>query len=70
MRPDHRRWQRRSVWWGSLPSPPRFSGADGHDHRYAAADEIGYEPRQPIGLILRPTVFNRDVLPVDIAGFL
>jgi hypothetical protein len=42
----------------------------GYDHRYAAADEIGDERRQPIVLIFRPAIFDRDVLPVDIAGFL
>src|SRR5262249_42443315 len=42
----------------------------GYDHRYAAADEIGCEHRQPIILIFRPAVFNRHVLTLDITSFL
>src|SRR6516162_11608499 len=45
-------------------------GAAGYYHRYAAADEIGCKRWQPIGLIVRPAVFDRHVLAFDIAGFL
>ena len=38
------------------------------DHRDAAADEIRCKRRQPIGLIFRPAVFNRNVLALDIAA--
>jgi hypothetical protein len=48
----------------------RCDGSAGCDHCYAAADEIGGKRRQPIGLALRPAVFNRHVLALDIAGFL
>src|SRR5271169_2520504 len=44
--------------------------APGYDHGYAAADEIGRQRRQPIELVLRPAVFDRHVLTLDIAGFL
>jgi hypothetical protein len=42
----------------------------GYEHRNAAADEIGCKRGQPIILILRPAVFDRHVLALDIAGFL
>jgi hypothetical protein len=42
-------------------------GAEGYDNRYAAADEIGCEHRQPIVLILRPDVFNCNVLAHNVA---
>src|SRR6516165_5979508 len=45
-------------------------GGVGYDHRYAAANEIGCERRQPIGLHLRPAVFDRHIMALDIAGFL
>jgi hypothetical protein len=38
-------------------------GAGGYDYRYAAAEEIGCERWQPIGLVLRPAVFNRNIQP-------
>ena len=40
----------------------RCGGLVGYDHRYAAADEIGCKRRQPIILIFRPAVFNRNIL--------
>jgi len=43
-------------------------GSSGYGYRYAAADEIGCERRQPIILNFRPTVFNCNVLLLDIAG--
>jgi hypothetical protein len=48
----------------------RWLGAAGYDHRYAAVDEIGCKRRQPIVLIFRPAVFDRNVLALDIAAFL
>ena len=40
-----------------------------HDHIDLAADEIGDQCGQPIIVVLRPAVFDRYVLPLDIAGF-
>jgi hypothetical protein len=34
------------------------------------ADEIGCKRPQPVGLVLRPAIFDRYVLALDIAGFL
>jgi hypothetical protein len=34
------------------------------------ADEIGCERRQPINLVLRIAILDRNVLALDIAGFL
>jgi hypothetical protein len=48
----------------------RCGVGDGYDHCDAAAVEIGCKRRQPIVLIFRPAVFNRNVLVLDIAGFL
>jgi hypothetical protein len=41
-----------------------------HNHGDAAADEIGCERRQLTKLVLRPVVFDRHILALDIAGFL
>ena len=54
-------WERRSD---------ATNGAVGYDHRNAAADETGCKRRQPIILIFRPAVFNRNILALDIAAFL
>ena len=40
------------------------------DHGDPSANQIGRQRRQPIDLILGPAVFDRDVLALDIAGFL
>ena len=40
-----------------------------HDHVDLAADEIGGQGGQPIIMALRPAVFDRHVLSLDIAGF-
>ena len=45
-------------------------GSSGYGYRYAAADEIGCERRQPIILVLRMPILDRYVLALDIAGFL
>src|SRR5437016_6226702 len=37
----------------------------GDDHSHLASDEVGGEARQPIELIVRPTLFDRYVLAVD-----
>jgi hypothetical protein len=34
-----------------------------------AEEEIGRHRRQPIAVVLGPTVFNRQVLTLDVAGF-
>src|SRR6516165_4201037 len=48
----------------------RCGEAGGKDHRYAAADEIGYKPRQPIQLVLRVPILDCHVLAGDVAVFL
>ena len=40
------------------------------NHSYLTTCKIGSHPREPIVLTLRPTVFDRDVLALDIARFL
>ena len=40
-----------------------------HDHIDLAADEVGGQCGQPIIAALRPAVFDRHVLSLDIAGF-
>ena len=40
-----------------------------HDHIDLAADEVGGQGGQPIIATLRPAVFDRHVLSLDIAGF-
>ncbi len=47
----------------------RRSAAAGRDHVDLAADEIGGQCGQPIIVALRPAVFDRHVLSLDIAGF-
>jgi len=39
------------------------------NQRHLTPNEIGCQCRQPIVLILREAVFDRHVLPLDIAGF-
>jgi hypothetical protein len=41
----------------------------GHDHVDLAADEIGGQCRQSIGASLRPAVFDRQILSLDVASF-
>ena len=43
-------------------------GGDGHDHVDLAADEVGGQCRQPIIVALRPAVFDRQVLSLDVAA--
>jgi hypothetical protein len=43
---------------------------EGGDHCDAAANEIGGQRRQSIGLVVGPTVFYRDVLAFDVANVL
>jgi hypothetical protein len=47
----------------------RRSAGERRDHLDLAADEVGGQCRQPIGVALRPAVFDRDVLTFDVAGF-
>ena len=42
--------------------------AERGDHGDPSANEVSRQLRQPIELILRPAVFDRDVLALDIAG--
>ena len=39
------------------------------DHRDLSADQVGRQRRQPVVLLLRPAIFDRDVAALDIAGF-
>src|SRR5438067_10179452 len=43
--------------------------ADRYDYIDLATDEIGGQCRQPIVVALCPAVFDRHILPLDIAGF-
>ena len=45
----------------------RSAGRGNHGH--LTMNQIGHHRRQPITLILRPAVFDRDVLALDVAGF-
>jgi hypothetical protein len=46
----------------------RIVAAGCGDHGYLTSNEIGRERRQPIQSSLRPAVFDRDVLALDITG--
>ena len=46
----------------------RIVAAGCGDHGHLAPDEFGRERRQPIPPSLRPAVFDRDVLTLDVAG--
>jgi putative DNA primase/helicase len=50
-------------------TPTGFVGV-GYDHRDAAVDEIGCKRWYPIGLVLRPAIFNRHILALAIAAVL
>src|SRR5262249_27787341 len=39
------------------------------DHGHLTSDEISRERRQPIQSSLRPAIFDRDVLTLDVTGF-
>jgi putative ABC transport system substrate-binding protein len=52
--------------WGRRLNCQSCESAEGYDHRYAAADEIGCKRGQSIVLPLRPTVFKHNVLALDI----
>jgi len=45
----------------------RSAGCGNHSH--PALNQISYQRWQPIMLALRPAVFDRDVLTIDIPGF-
>ena len=50
----------------------RQSGAEAAgrgNHGHLAADQFGRQRRQSIALPVRPTVLDRDILALDIAGF-
>ena len=44
--------------------------AAGDHHRHRIADQLGGQARQPVALILRPAVFDHDVVAVDVTGLL
>ena len=64
-------WRRRSgiVAVAALAASAAGVAADRDDHGHLAADQIGRQRRQSIVLTLRPAVFDRHVLALDIAGF-
>ena len=69
LRPGLRRLRTRSGSSWSPPWPPAPTAMfDGGDHGDLPANQIGRQCRQPIELIFRPAVFDRDVLALDIAG--
>jgi hypothetical protein len=39
------------------------------DHVYLATNEVGGQSRQPVIIVLRPAVFDRHILSLDVAGF-
>src|SRR5215472_10554021 len=41
----------------------------GHDHVYLAVDEFGGQGRKAIEVALRPAIFDRDVLTLDVSAF-
>ena len=43
--------------------------AERSDNGHVTADQVGHQRRQAIELALRPTVFDRHVLALDVAGF-
>jgi len=45
------------------------AGTAGRDHVDLPADEVGGQSRQPVVVILRPTIFEHHALPFDMAGF-
>jgi hypothetical protein len=47
----------------------RVGGTACEDHRHLTAHKVGRQRRQPIKLILRPALFNRNVPSLDMAGF-
>jgi hypothetical protein len=59
------RYSRRRCFRG-----PRCLAGAGYDHRNAATDAIGCNYRQSIILVLRTPILDRNVLALDIAGFL
>ena len=52
------------------PWPPARRGAVADDHGHRPANQFGHQSRQPINLIVRIAVFDRDVLALDEACFL
>src|SRR5262249_17824346 len=47
----------------------RGAAAAGEYHRHLTADQIGRQRGQSIVVTLRPTVFDHDILAIDVAGF-
>ena len=39
------------------------------DHPYLTAYQIGCEVGQSVGLVLRPTILDRYILALEVAGF-
>src|SRR5262245_26490683 len=39
------------------------------DHRHLTAYQIGCEVGQSVGLVLRPSILDHDILALDVAGF-
>jgi len=51
-----------------LRLPSLLSVPPGHNQGHPTANEIGCQRWQPVVLIVREAVFDRDVLTFDIAG--
>src|SRR5258708_39155276 len=82
--PGRLRFATRPSWLGSAPRLKtmgmvdcrRFCGhcrrrtANRNDHCNAAADQVSCHCRQPIILTVRPAVFHRHILVLDVADFL
>ena len=51
----------------AVPAPQEWCRRD--DHGHLATNQIGRQRWQPIVLALRPAIFDRHVLALDIAGF-
>jgi len=51
-----------------MKSPPSDLTSYGDD-RDRPADQFGRQRRQAIVLLLRPTIFDRDIASLDVAGF-
>jgi hypothetical protein len=59
-------WNRRGCVLGSICR----RGARRDDYSYLPANELGRQCRQSIVLATRPAIFDRDVLTLNVTGFL
>jgi hypothetical protein len=47
----------------------KAAGTASEEHRHSALDQIIRQSRQVIILVLRPAIFDRNILTIEIAGF-